>query len=134
MRSSLGFVLCAPLFVLAAMTCAPSSSAQEQAAADEIYEIHNARENGITAPKPLYHPDPEYTDKARKKKINGTVLLSIVVTPDGAVRDARVTTKLDEGLDQQAIKTVKTWKFQPATKDGKPVSVRVAVEMTFKIR
>ena len=134
MKATLRFILCFTLGISAAIVCVPRSSAQEQAASDEIYEMHNARENGITAPKPLYHPDPEYTDRARKKKVRGTVLLSIVVTPEGTVRDAKVTTSLDKELDQQALNTVNTWKFEPATKDGKPVSVRIAVEMTFNIR
>jgi len=112
----------------------PFLMAQDQAASEEIPEIHKAYENGIVAPKPIYHPDPEYTDQARRKKIRGTVLLSIVVTREGTVRDAKVTTSLEKSLDQQALDTVSKWKFEPATKDGKPVPVRIAVEMSFNIR
>jgi len=133
MSFSLRFIPCLAVLSVA-LFGVPLSPAQEQAASEETYEVHKAYENGITAPKPLYHPDPEYTDKARKKKIHGTVQLSIIVTREGTVRDAKVTTSLDEGLDQQAIDTVNKWKFQPATKDGKPVPVRLAVEMSFNIR
>ena len=101
---------------------------------ESVYEYRQFGENGITAPKPTYHPDPEYTDRTRRKKISGSVVLSIVVTPEGTVRDAKVTTSLDKDLDQQALNTVSTWKFEPATKDGKPVAVRIAVETTFRIR
>ena len=99
-----------------------------------VYEIRKAGDYGVTAPKAIYHPDPEYTDRARRKKISGSVVLSIVVTPEGTVRDAKVTTSLDKDLDQQALNAVNTWKFEPATKDGKPVPVRISVEMTFRIR
>ena len=99
-----------------------------------VYEIHKAGEYGVTAPKGISMPQPEYTDEARRKKINGTVLLSIVVGTDGNVREAEVTKSLDKGLDKQSVKTVKAWTFQPATKDGQPVPVRMDVEVTFRIR
>lgn len=89
--------------------------------------------NGISAPKPIYNPEPEYTDRARKKKINGSLVLSIVVTEEGKVRDAKVVTGLDKNLDKQALKAVSTWKFEPATKGGKPVPVRIEVEVDFRI-
>ena len=135
MKASLGFVLSVALLsISAALGFQARSLAQEQPADDQVCELHKVGDCGVTALKPLYHPDPEYTDRARKKKISGTVLLSIVVTPEGTVRDAKVTTSLDKDLDQQALNTVNTWKFQPATKEGKPVPVRIAVEMTFRIR
>jgi TonB family protein len=99
-----------------------------------IYEFHKAGENGITAPKAISMPQPEYTDQARRKKIDGTVLLSLVVSADGTVRDPAVTRSLDKGLDKQALETVKKWKFEPATKDGQPVAVRIDVEVSFRIR
>lgn len=101
---------------------------------DVVYELHKVGENGITAPKAIYMPQPEYTDEARRRKINGTVLLSFVVTADGTVRDPLVTRSLDNGLDKQALETVRKWKFQPATKAGQPVAVRINVEVSFKIR
>ena len=121
-------------FVMLAIALGPRSAAQEQTTQETVYEFTRKGENGITAPKPLYHPDPEYTDRARRKKINGTVVLSLVVATDGLVRDAKVTTSLDKDLDNQALKAVRTWKFEPATKDGTPVAVRISVETSFHIR
>jgi TonB family protein len=112
----------------------PRSAAQERTQQETVYEFTRKGENGITAPQPLYHPDPEYTDRARRKKINGIVILSLVVASNGLVRDARVTTGLDKDLDNQALKAVRTWKFEPATKDSKPVAVRISVETSFHIR
>jgi periplasmic protein TonB len=88
---------------------------------------------GVTAPKPVYHPDAEYTDRARKKKIRGPVVVSIVVTDEGKVRDAQVELGLDKDLDKQALKAVSTWRFEPATKDGKPVAVRIKVEIDYRL-
>ena len=132
--SSVRFLLA--LGVLSAPLLPQRSWAQDASAqsGEPVYEFHRVGENGVTGPKPTYHPDPEYTDQARRKKISGTVVLSIVVTPEGTVRDAKVVTSLDKGLDQQAVNTVSSWKFEPATKDGKPVAVRIAVETTFRIR
>lgn len=133
MNRKLSLVLCLT-FVGIATGFGHISVAQEQSPQETVYEFSRVGENGITAPKPLYHPDPEYTDKARRKKISGTVLLSLVVGSDGLVRDAKVTTSLDKGLDDQALKAVRTWKFEPATKDGKPIAVRISVETSFHIR
>jgi TonB family protein len=88
---------------------------------------------GVTAPKPVYHPGAEYTDKARKKKIQGPVVVSIVVTDEGKVRDAQIASGLEKDLDKQALKAVSTWKFEPATKDGKPVAVRIKVEVDYRL-
>ncbi|HEX8892640.1 MAG TPA: TonB family protein [Terriglobales bacterium] len=82
--------------------------AQDQPEQDQICEVRKVGDCGVTIPKPLYQPDPEYTDRARKKKISGMVLLSIVVTPEGTVQDAKVTTSLDKDLDRQALKAVST--------------------------
>jgi len=97
-----------------------------------VYDLDHVRPD-VTGPKPIYTPDPEYTDRARKKKIRGSVVLSIVITDKGLVRDAKVVTSLDKDLDKQALKAVGAWRFEPATKDGKPVAVRVKVEADFKL-
>jgi TonB family protein len=92
-----------------------------------------ADEHGETAPRVISRVDPEYTDEARRKKINGTVVLSFVVGTDGLVRDISVEKKLGYGLDERAVETVKNWKFEPAMKDGEPFEKRISVEMTFKV-
>jgi TonB family protein len=104
-----------------------------QQTTDTVYDLRNAGENGITSPKAIYHPDPEYTDKARKKKTRGTVLLSMIVTPQGNVREPQIIQSLDKELDKQALKAVSQWKFEPATKDGKSVAVRIRTEISFNV-
>ncbi len=123
--------LCATLALVSSILLFAQDSTKN---GEILYEFHKAGENGITAPKAISMPQPEYTDQARRKKINGTVLFSLVVAADGTVRDPAVTRSLDRGLDKQALETVKKWKFQPATKDGQPVAVRIDVEVSFRIR
>jgi protein TonB len=94
-----------------------------------VYEVGN----GVTAPKGVYMPNPQYVERARRKKINGPVLLEMIVTAVGKVRDVKVTKSLDPGLDKQALAAVSTWKFEPATKDGKPVAVRLRTEVDFRL-
>ena len=88
---------------------------------------------GVSAPRAIFAPDPEYSEEARKAKYQGTCVLWLVVGPDGRTRDIRVARTLGLGLDQQAIEAVKRWKFEPAMKDGKPVAVQVNVEVTFRL-
>jgi TonB family protein len=88
--------------------------------------------NGVSAPIPIYKPDPPYTKEAKAAKLQGTVVLSIVIGVDGAVTDAKPIEPFDKGLTENAIQTVKTWKFKPAMKDGKPVACRVSVEISFR--
>ena|SRR5579871_2382496 len=97
---------------------------------DRVYEPGE----GVTPPKPVSTPNPEYTDQARKKKISGTVLVAMIVNPDGTVRDVSVVKGTEPSLDQQAVKAVSHWQFEPATKDGKPVAVHLKAEVSFRIR
>jgi len=89
--------------------------------------------NGVSAPIPIYKPDPPYTKEAKAAKLEGTVTLWIIVGVEGAVADVRVTKPFDKGLTENAVETIKTWKFQPAMKSGKPVPCRVMVEVSFKL-
>jgi len=89
--------------------------------------------NGVSAPRPISTPDPEYTDEARKAKYQGTCVLWMIVGPDGKPRDIKVARTLALGLDEKAIEAVKQWKFEPAMKDGQPVAVQINVEVSFRL-
>ncbi len=84
-------------------------------------------------PRPTYQPEPEYDNKDRKKKIQGVVTLSVIVTKEGRTADIKVIKSLTPGLDQQAIKAVSRWEFEPVTKDGEPCPARVTVEVSFHL-
>jgi len=87
----------------------------------------------VTMPVPIYQPEPHYTAEARAAKLEGTDVLAIVVDASGAASDVQLMRGLDKGLDGSAMKTLRTWKFKPAMKKGKPVPVRVMVETTFRL-
>src|SRR4051812_48310 len=88
---------------------------------------------GVSAPRPLFSPDPEYSEEARKAKYQGVVVLFVVVGPDGRVHDMRVQRSLGLGLDEKAMEAVKLWKFDPARKDGQAVAVQINVEVNFRL-
>lgn len=80
-----------------------------------------------------YAPDPEYTEEARKAKIQGSVVLKLVVEPDGTTHDITVVKAIGHGLDENAVKTIRTWKWEPALENGKPKASEVTVTMTFNV-
>jgi TonB family protein len=88
---------------------------------------------GISAPKPLATPDPEYTEEARKAKYQGTCILGLIVDAEGHPRDIRVSKSVGLGLDQKAIDAVRQWRFEPAMKDGRAVAVQISVEVSFRL-
>jgi TonB family protein len=92
----------------------------------------NCPKHGITPPRAVFAPDPEYSDKAREAHIWGVVSLSLTVGIDGKPRDITVMKKLGYGLDEKAIEAARQWRFQPATRDGKPVEANIQIVMTFR--
>jgi periplasmic protein TonB len=91
---------------------------------------------GVTSPRVLREVKPQYTREALDNKVEGTVWVQAVVLPDGNVGNVQVTKSLDRihGLDEQAIKAARQWRFQPGTRDGSPVPVLVTIELTFTLR
>jgi protein TonB len=92
--------------------------------------------NGVSMPRLIHEVRPNYTGEALRAKLQGMVTIEAVVLPDGTVGPVQVLRSLDSrfGLDQEALRTVKQWRFAPGMLKGQPVPVRVAVEMTFTLR
>ena len=88
---------------------------------------------GVSPPRQIYAPEPEFSEEARKAKYQGVCTLGLVVGIDGRPTDIKVLSSLGMGLDEKAIEAVKTWKFEPAMKDGHPVRVAIAVEVDFHL-
>lgn len=88
---------------------------------------------GVSAPIPIYKPDPAYSEEARKAKYQGTVVLWVTIDAAGSVTDCKVVKPLGMGLDEKAMESVRTWKFKPALRNGSPVPVRVMVEVSFRL-
>ena len=97
-----------------------------------IYELTD----GISAPIPLEMAKPEYTSLARRAKVQGAVRVRCVLEPSGRCTDVVVVRSLDThfGLDGEAVRAVRQWRFQPATLDGSPVSTRIDMEIRFALR
>ena len=107
---------------------APSQSTDKQTGSG-VYKVGGE----VTAPVPVDRPEPKYSEKARRAKYQGTVVVGIVVGASGDVTDARIVRPLGLGLDEKALETVRTWKFKPAMRNGVPVPVRVIVEVNFRL-
>jgi TonB family protein len=88
---------------------------------------------GVSAPRVVRDVSPQYTPGAMRAAIHGVVRLDCVVGVDGAVGDVRVVRSLDSiyGLDDEAVKAAKQWKFEPGKKDDVAVPVMVTIDMTF---
>lgn len=87
---------------------------------------------GVSAPKVLYDPDPSYSEAASRAGYQGTVVLWLVVESNGMPDRIRVQRSIGMGLDEAAIAAVKTWRFQPAMRNGQPVPVQINVEVNFR--
>jgi TonB family protein len=88
---------------------------------------------GVTNPVPILHPEPQYSEEARKAKWQGAVMLSLVVDATGKPTEIHVIRPLGLGLDEKAIEAVQKWTFKPGMKDGKPVAVQAQIEVTFRL-
>jgi periplasmic protein TonB len=100
--------------------------------------------DGVSVPKPIYTPEAEYAEKARKKKLSGYCKMSLIVDTDGHVRDVRVIHSVAEdqpkklraaalALDEKAMEAVRQYRFEPGLLEGKPVPVTLTVAINFQI-
>jgi TonB family protein len=95
--------------------------------------VYRAAVNGTTAPGCVHCPLPEYSEKARSEKLQGSVTLDVLVTTEGAIVDPRVLRDPGMGLEEKALEQVKTWKLKPCTLKGTAVPCRVIIQVTFKL-
>ena len=89
---------------------------------------------GVTAPSLLSKIEPEYSEEARATKLQGTVLVKVVVDTDGLAKDIQVLKSQGMGLDEQAVIAITQWKFKPGMKDGVPVPVLAQIEINFRLK
>jgi TonB family protein len=127
-RARTGAGIRARLMVLTVAACLLIVLAACQSA--RIYKVAQLQ----TPPKVVSKAEPDYTDHARSAKIEGPVVLSLIVDTQGRPQKIRVTRSLDKGLDQEAIGAIEKWHFAPGIKDGKPVRAAATIEVNFRLR
>lgn len=123
--------LCLFLSLLAAGAVAQSapSATEQSAGSDPVYKVGA----DVTAPVPVYRPEPEISEQSRVQKRSGIVTLTAIIRNDGRVGDVKITGGYDPEFDAAALKALKQWTFDPARKDGVPVAVKVNIEVAFNI-
>ena len=90
--------------------------------------------SGIEPPKLLHEVRPDYTEDARLRRLEGEVIMEIVIRRDGSVGDLRIVRGLGGGLNERAVQAVRQWRFSPARRLASPVDVIVEVSVEFKLR
>ena len=87
----------------------------------------------VTTPVPLNNVEAEFSSEARREKYQGACLISLLVDAHGMPQNVRVVKPLKYGLSEKAIEAVNKYRFRPAMKDGKPVPVRITIEVNFHL-
>jgi protein TonB len=91
-------------------------------------------DKGCTVPpQTVYAPSPEYSKAGRKAKVQGVATMWVSISAEGEVQEVTLDKKLGYGLDEEAVKAVKKWKFRPASREGVPVAERVMLEVNFRL-
>lgn len=101
----------------------------ERGCCDGVYTIGN----GVSMPRAIYAPEPEFSEEARKVKQQGEVTLLATIGTDGRPRNLTVVRSLGMGLDEKALAAVSSWRFEPAKKDGHPVAVQMNIIVNFRL-
>ena len=136
-RSFLALRVIIAASVVVAATVMTTSALPIAAVSQGTQKVYRPSEDkSVTLPQVVKEVKPQYTARAMQAKIQGTVWLTVVILTNGDVGDVTVAKSLDaeHGLDDEAVKAARQWKFKPGTKDGKPVPVEVTVEMTFTLK
>jgi TonB family protein len=88
----------------------------------------------VKAPEKINAPPPQYTEIARKARIQGVVIVQAIIDKEGQVTNVKVLKGLPMGLDQAAVDAIKKWQFKPATLNGKPVAVYYNLTVNFQLQ
>ena len=95
--------------------------------------IYHLGDQDTKPPRATYTPEPDFSERARKAKFQGTVGLTIVVDKTGNVARVRLDKALGYGLDENAMERVSVWRFTPATHKGQPAAVEISTEISFNL-
>ncbi len=123
-------------FALAAVVLIPGGRAamlafpRQGADLRRVYRVGN----GVMPPRVQFKVDPDYAEAARAARLQGTVLLRLVVSDRGTAENIQVYKSLGDGLDEKAVEAIRKWRFVPGTKDGQAVAVMASIEVNFRLK
>jgi TonB family protein len=134
-RSSSGAAFLLAAFLIAAWLSfhavpAYSGQAEKEQARQEPEEQVYDLGPGITPPRVVRQVSPQYSG-SRGVRVVGSVTIGLVVTSRGRPKNPQIVKSLEKDVDKSAVEAVQQWKFDPAKKDGKPVAVRITLEIDF---
>jgi TonB family protein len=92
-------------------------------------DVYRGHRGDVEPPRPLYTPEPSYTDSARKDRLQGTTSLKVIVNERGQPEIIEIAKGLGDGMDLQALDAVSQWRFQPATMNKKAVPVEITIQI-----
>jgi TonB family protein len=96
--------------------------------------IYVVGQNGVSLPTCIYCPTPQYTDEARKERLEGKVVVTAIIDRSGKAQKILEVRGLRDGLTEQAIAVVRQWRFKPAQDSkGNAVTVMVPLDVAFRL-
>lgn len=132
-RACCSGVICGALVCRGVRADDTSTKAGKDSKAEDANEKVYEPGGDVKSPKLVHYVEPAFSPSSKEAFVEGTVKISTVVTREGVATDPHVTSGLNSEEDKTAIEAVKQWKFQPGTKSGQAVNVRVTVEVTFHL-
>ncbi len=87
----------------------------------------------VVAPVKIFAPPPQYTEEARQARIQGVVIVQAIIDCQGFVTEINVLKELPLGLSEAAVSAISQWRFEPATLDGRPISVYYNLTVNFRL-
>jgi TonB family protein len=120
-----------------AMTAATAQFASDFNGREDLVQLRAGSiplAQATSGPEIIERTEPQYSTEAHVSRYQGTVILEVAVLEDGTAKVVRIIQSLGFGLDQNAVKAIETWRFQPAMKDGRPVKVLLPVQVNFNLR
>lgn len=121
----------APLFRFASPLQSTSAPGDDKPATDTQGIFGSGK--GTTAPHAVRAPDPEYSAEARRERVQGIVIIALVVDKFGQPSDIKLVSPIGYGLDEKAMDSVKTWKFEPGRRGSEPMATYATIEVAFHL-
>jgi len=130
-----------PTFVLISQPAQKLSALTDRPKAPQNIALNGSKSSqpyhiggGVSAPVPLTTPEAHFSLEARKKKIQGVCLISLIVDAQGMPQNPHVIRSAGYGLDANALDAIRHYRFKPALKGNfEPVPVMLSIEVNFRL-